>query len=75
MGSGKAILFGDGDEVVAVTGKGPVRFLLVSGRPLGEPIAWRGPIVINTEEELHRAFQEHQDGTFVKAGSASSIWS
>ena len=75
VGSGKAVLFGDGDEVVAITGKGPFRFLLVSGRALGEPIAWRGPIVMNTEEELRRAFQEYQDGTFVKVGSAPAAWS
>ncbi len=68
----KAVLFGDGDEVRATTGQESVRFLLVSGRPLGEPIAWRGPIVMNTDEELRRAFQEYQDGTFVKVGSVPS---
>jgi len=44
----------------------PVRFLLLTGKPLGEPIAWRGPIVMNTQEELRIAFEEFQDGTFVK---------
>jgi len=44
----------------------PVRFLLVSGRPLGEPIAWRGPIVMNTQEELQTAFREYRAGTFIK---------
>jgi redox-sensitive bicupin YhaK (pirin superfamily) len=43
-----------------------VRFLLLSGRPLGEPIAWRGPIVMNTQEELDTAFREYQRGTFIK---------
>ncbi len=71
----EAVLLGDGDQVVAVTDQEPVRFLLVSGRPLGEPIAWRGPIVMNTEEQLRRAFQEYQDGTFVKVGTVPSTWS
>jgi len=44
------------------------RFLLVSGRPLGEPVAWYGPIVMNTREELRVAFEEYQNGTFIKKG-------
>ena len=44
----------------------PVRFLLVSGKPIGEPVAWRGPIVMNTQEELTIAFDEYQRGTFIK---------
>ena len=60
------VLFEDGDEL-AVQGEGDgVRFLLLTGQPLGEPIAWRGPIVMNTQEELQTAFREYQDGTFVK---------
>ncbi len=43
-----------------------IRFLLVSGKPFGEPVAWYGPIVMNTQEELRRAFQELHDGTFLK---------
>lgn len=43
-----------------------VRFLLISGKPMKEPIAWYGPIVMNTKEELRQAFQEYEDGTFVK---------
>jgi redox-sensitive bicupin YhaK (pirin superfamily) len=43
-----------------------VRFLFVSGKPLGEPVAWYGPIVMNTQEELKTAFEEYQRGTFVK---------
>ena len=43
-----------------------VRFLLMSGRPLGEPVAWRGPIVMNTQEELQTAFREYRAGTFIK---------
>jgi redox-sensitive bicupin YhaK (pirin superfamily) len=69
VGKENAVLFDDGDQVVIATGQEPSRFLLVSGRPLGEPVAWRGPIVMNTEEELLRAFQEYRDGTFVKRGS------
>jgi redox-sensitive bicupin YhaK (pirin superfamily) len=72
VGRENAILFSDGDQVVIATDREPARFLLVSGRPLGEPIAWRGPIVMNTEEELRRAFQEYQEGTFVKRGSMPS---
>ena len=71
VGQENAILFGDGDEVVVATGQEPVRFLLVSGRPLGEPVAWGGPIVMNTQEELRLAFEEYRAGTFVKRGSAS----
>jgi redox-sensitive bicupin YhaK (pirin superfamily) len=72
VGRENAILFSDGDQVVIATDREPARFLLVSGRPLGEPIAWRGPIVMNTEEELRRAFREYQEGTFVKRGSMPS---
>jgi len=43
-----------------------MRFMLMAGRPLGEPVAWRGPIVMNTEEELVAAFREYRDGTFIK---------
>jgi redox-sensitive bicupin YhaK (pirin superfamily) len=63
---GTAVLFGDGDRVtVSAQGK-PVRFLLVSGKPIGEPVAWYGPIVMNTEEELQTAFEEYRHGTFIK---------
>lgn len=60
------ILFDRGDEVVVEAGQEGMRFLLVSGRPLGEPVAWRGPIVMNTQEELWQAFSELQSGTFLK---------
>jgi redox-sensitive bicupin YhaK (pirin superfamily) len=60
------VLFDRGDEVVVQAGEQGVRFLLVSGEPLEEPVAWRGPIVMNTQEELRRAFEELQDGTFLK---------
>ncbi|MFW9944493.1 MAG: pirin family protein [Candidatus Sifarchaeia archaeon] len=60
------ILFGDGEQVIVSTGVVPVRFLLVSGNPIREPVAWRGPIVMNTQEELQIAFEEYRRGTFIK---------
>jgi len=59
------VLFDRGDEVVVRAGDRGVRFLLVSGKPLGEPVAWAGPIVMNTQEELRRAFRQLDDGTFL----------
>jgi hypothetical protein len=66
------ILFSDGDQVAVRTGEEPVRFLLISGKPIGEPVAWRGPIVMNTQEELRVAFDEYQKGTFIKHKSKTS---
>ncbi len=60
------ILYLDGDEVVITTQERAVRFLLVSGKPIGEPVAWYGPIVMNTQEELRIAFEEYEKGTFIK---------
>ncbi len=61
------VLYGDGDTVtVNAAGEG-VRFLLISGQPIREPIAWYGPIVMNTQEELRTAFEELQRGTFIKS--------
>jgi redox-sensitive bicupin YhaK (pirin superfamily) len=60
------ILFEDGDQIQVVTKVNPVRFLLITGRPLKEPIAWHGPIVMNTDQELRQAFSDLQDGTFIK---------
>jgi redox-sensitive bicupin YhaK (pirin superfamily) len=60
------VLFKDGEEIVAVAGDKPLRFLLVSGMPIGEPIAWYGPIVMNNREELDEAFREYREGTFIK---------
>jgi redox-sensitive bicupin YhaK (pirin superfamily) len=62
------ILYGPGDVVEITAGKSGLRFLLISGQPIGEQVAWRGPIVMNTEEELHEAFREYRDGTFIKVG-------
>jgi quercetin 2,3-dioxygenase len=66
VGNRSLVLFDRGDEVVVQAGDQGIRFLLVSGRPIEEPVAWRGPIVMNTEEELRQAWQELQDGTFIK---------
>jgi redox-sensitive bicupin YhaK (pirin superfamily) len=60
------VTFGDGDELAISTEENSVRFLFVSGRPMGEPVAWYGPIVMNTQEELRIAFEEYQNGTFIK---------
>ena len=66
MGSENLILFDEGDEVAISTDDKPLRFLFVSGKPIGEPVAWYGPIVMNTQEELRKAFEEYQNGTFIK---------
>jgi redox-sensitive bicupin YhaK (pirin superfamily) len=60
------VALNDGDSVQINTKENPLRFLFVSGKPLNEPIAWRGPIVMNTDEELAVAFQEYRNGTFIK---------
>ena len=60
------ILFDGGDEVVVQAGAEGIRFLLVSGKPLQEPVAWYGPIVMNTQEQLRTAFTELEKGTFLK---------
>ncbi|HYT84630.1 MAG TPA: pirin family protein [Gemmatimonadales bacterium] len=65
-GNRSLVLFDSGDEITVHAGEAGVRFLLVSGRPLEEPVAWQGPIVMNTPEELRRAYAELQDGTFIK---------
>jgi len=62
------ILFDRGDEVSVQAGEDGIRFLLVSGRPLEEPVAWYGPIVMNTQEQLKEAFEELERGTFLKTG-------
>jgi redox-sensitive bicupin YhaK (pirin superfamily) len=60
------VLFDRGDEVTVQAGPEGIRFLLVSGKPLEEPVAWRGPIVMNTQDQLRKAFAELNDGTFLK---------
>lgn len=60
------VIFGRGDEVEVESGETGIRFLLVSGKPLGEPVAWAGPIVMNTRAEVDQAFAEYRNGTFLK---------
>ena len=62
------VLFDRGDDVTVQAGETGIRFLLVSGKPLKEPVAWYGPIVMNTQEELRQAFAELHTGTFLKRG-------
>ncbi len=62
----KLVVFGDGDVVQARAGKDGLRFLLVSGAPLGEPIARYGPFVMNTREEILQALEDLRNGTFVR---------
>jgi redox-sensitive bicupin YhaK (pirin superfamily) len=64
------VLFDRGDEVVVQAGDEGIRFLLVSGKPLEEPVAWYGPIVMNTQEQLRHAFEELDEGTFLKVQAA-----
>ena len=59
------VLFDSGDEIVVRAGEQGIRFLLVSGKPIEEPVAWYGPIVMNTEDELRQAYTELQNGTFI----------
>jgi hypothetical protein len=68
VGAGHLVLFDGKGGVAAEAGARGCRYLLLSGRPLGEPVAWYGPIVMNTEEELETAFREYRNGTFVKVG-------
>jgi redox-sensitive bicupin YhaK (pirin superfamily) len=66
LGDRTLVRYSDGDEIGVSAGDAGVRFLLISGRPIGEDIAWRGPIVMNTQEELREAYRELRDGTFIK---------
>ena len=68
-GNRTLVLFGDGDEVAVTSGEQGVRFLLISGAPLKEPVAWHGPIVMNTQAELQQAMRELNNGTFIKTGA------
>ena len=66
IGNRSLVLFDSGDEITVTAGENGIRFLLISGRPLEEPVAWYGPIVMNTKAELQQAYRELQDGTFIK---------
>jgi redox-sensitive bicupin YhaK (pirin superfamily) len=61
------VLFDSGDEVTVQAGDDGIRFLLVSGKPIQEPVAWYGPIVMNTQEQLRNAFEELEKGTFLNS--------
>ncbi len=65
-GNRSLVLFDSGDEVTVQAGEHGIRFLLVSGKPIEEPVAWYGPIVMNTREELAQAYQQLRDGTFIE---------
>jgi len=64
--NGTIVLFDDGEKIMVFTEDHKVRFLLISGKPIGEPVAWYGPIVMNTKEELQSAFEEYKQGTFIR---------
>ncbi len=66
IGNEHLVIFKDGDDVKIAANDSVLRFLLISGNPLGEPVAWRGPIVMNSQEELQIAFDEYRKGTFIK---------
>ena len=64
--NGTLVLFDQGGQLSVKATNESLRFLLLTGKPLNEPVAWRGPIVMNTQAELETAFQEYQEGTFIK---------
>lgn len=64
--AGQGALFGKGNQIKVTTGDDKAKFILISGKPIGEPIAWRGPIVMNTEAELNVAFKELREDQFIK---------
>ena len=66
VGNRSLVVFDSGDEVSVQAGEEGVRFLLVSGRPIKEPVAWHGPIVMNTQDEIRRAMADLRDGTFIR---------
>ena len=73
IGNGTVCLYTDGDHIAVTTTAEPARFLLISGKPIGEPVAWYGPIVMNSDEELQLAFEEYQNGTFLTSSPASRL--
>ena len=67
-GNRSLVVFDRGDEITVQAGEAGVRFLLISGKPIREPVAWHGPIVMNTRAELETAYSELQSGGFIKHG-------
>jgi redox-sensitive bicupin YhaK (pirin superfamily) len=65
--NGTLVLFDKGEQMAVSAVGEPLRFLLLTGKPLNDPVAWRGPIVMNTEAELELAFREYREGTFIKS--------
>jgi redox-sensitive bicupin YhaK (pirin superfamily) len=72
-GDRSLVLFDSGDEIAVQAGDQGVRFLLVSGKPIQEPVAWYGPIVMNTQTELQQAVSELRNGTFIKDQPSGSL--
>ncbi|HET7163986.1 MAG TPA: pirin-like C-terminal cupin domain-containing protein, partial [Pseudolabrys sp.] len=66
VGDRSLVLFDSGDEITVQAGEKGIRFLLVSGKPIQEPVAWYGPIVMNTQAELQQAVAELRSGTFIQ---------
>ncbi len=64
--NGTLVLFDEGEQVAVRAARESLRFLLLTGKPLNEPVAWRGPIVMNTQAELETAFREYREGTFIQ---------
>src|SRR5207302_4259650 len=71
-GNHSLVLFDRGDEIVVQTGEEGIRFLLVSGKPIEEPVAWYGPIVMNTQEQLRQAMAELHTGNVIKPRQETS---
>ena len=69
ISKGNLVIFDEGEDVLISTAGDKVRFLLISGKPIGESVAWYGPIVMNTKEEIRKAFEEYRNGTFIKKGN------
>ena len=72
-GNRSLVVFDRGDEVTVQAGEEGIRFLLVSGKPIEEPVAWYGPIVMNTQAELQQAVSELRSGTFIKQWASRSV--
>lgn len=65
-GKENLVMYDDGDKIIIKSGENGVRFLLMTGKPIGETVAWYGPVVMNTQQELQQAFEDYRNGTFVK---------
>jgi redox-sensitive bicupin YhaK (pirin superfamily) len=70
VGPETLVVYGEGDRLEITSSGEGARFLLFTGKPIGEPVAWYGPIVMNTREELRMAFEEYDNGTFLRSGKS-----